>query len=550
MSEGSVPGAFDEALVQRLFPLSFSIDEAMRIVAIGDRWHGIDPKTAIGADFDARFEIERPTGVRAFPEIAAHSDSVFLLTLRERPQFKFRGQFVHVQQHGSSRCLFVGGPWITRIADLSALGLGVQDFPPHDPRGDLLILLQTQESTLADLKALTARLRQQMGKQTQLESQIRQIQKMELVGRFAGGMAHNFNNILMAIHGYAALALSRIPAGDQMRPWVEQIRSAADHAAQLTRELLALSRQHPLRLESLDLSREIGEAERLLRPLLGERITLSVRVEESARQAVSDSAALKQIVMNLALNARDAMPDGGALSITVAPASAPPSASLKQGDFIELRVTDTGVGMDESVKSRIFEPFFTTKEVGKGVGLGLSSVYGLVEQIGGSIQVESEVGKGTTFSIALPRVEGYAEHAAPKQQSASGGRGERILLVEDEPLVRRLLEQILTRAGYQVSSSLGAEPALEIARRGRPFDLLITDVVMPGMSGPDLARAIESHSGRTPVIFMSGYTEDAAMRSNALKPHQRYFPKPFAPPELLAAIRELLGSFPLGASVV
>ena len=538
--------AADEVLARRLFPFCFAIDAERRITIVGDRWQLVAPELALGAAFDEVIEIERPNNVTSFEEILKSDASIFILTLRSRPLFKLRGQFLALNNAaGAAQALFVGGPWITRVAELTELGIELQDFPPHDPRGDLLFVLQTQESNMADLRALTGRLREQMKRQGQLESQLLQIQRMELVGRFAGGMAHNFNNILMAIHGYAALALSRVPAGDPVRSWVEQIRSATDHAASLTRALLAMSRQHPLKLEPLDLRRELADIERLLRPLLGERIELLCEVDGSIGPSQADRAALKQIVMNLVLNARDAMPHGGSVRIRVEPASRAPTPDVKREDFLELRVADTGIGMDESTQTRIFDPFFTTKEVGKGVGLGLSSVAGLVEQCRGHISVESALGRGTTFRVFLPLVEGSASDVAPVALAPVGGRGERLLLVEDEPLVRKLFEQLLTRAGYQVSSSLSSDSALELVKGSRPFNIIVTDVVMPGLSGPQLAARIEEACGITPTIFMSGYTEDPAMRASALKPHQRFMSKPFAPEELLTAIRALLAKSPL-----
>lgn len=537
--------AADEVLVRKLFPFCFAIDADRRITIVGDRWQRVAPELTLGAAFDEVIEIERPINVSAFDEILKSDARIFSLTLRSRPLFKLRGQFLALDNAaGAAQALFVGGPWILRAEELTELGIELQDFPPHDARGDLVMVLQTQKLNMADLMELTGRLREQMKRQAQLESQLLRIQRMELVGRFAGGMAHNFNNILMAIHGYAALALSRVPAGDPVRSWVEQIRSAADHAASLTRELLAMSRQHPLKLEPLDLRRELADIEGLLRPLLGERIELLCEVDGSIRPSQADRAALKQIVMNLVLNARDAMPHGGSVRIRVEPASRAPTPDVKREDFLELRVADTGIGMDESTQTRIFDPFFTTKEVGKGVGLGLSSVAGLVEQCRGHISVESALGKGTTFRVFLPLVEGSASDVAPVALAPDGGRGERVLLVEDEPLVRKLLEQLLTRAGYQVSASLGSDSALELVKGSRPFNIIVTDVVMPGLSGPQLATRIEEACGITPTIFMSGYTEDPAMRASALKPHQRFMSKPFAPEELLTAIRALLAKSP------
>lgn len=543
--------AADEVLVRKLFPFCFAIDAERRITIVGDRWQRVAPELTLGAAFDEVIEIEGPINVSAFDEILKSDASIFILTLRSRPLFKLRGQFLALKNvAGAAQALFVGGPWILRLEELTELGIELQDFPPHDARGDWLTLLQTHKLNAADLMLQTERLREQMKRRAQLESQLLQIQRMELVGRFAGGMAHNFNNILMAIHGYAALALSRVPAGDPVRSWVEQIRSAADYAASLTRELLAMSRQHPLKLEPLDLRRELADIEGWLRPLLGERIELLCEVDGSIRPSQADRAALKQIVMSLVLNARDAMPHGGSVRIRVEPASRAPTPDVKREDFLELRVADTGIGMDESTQTRIFDPFFTTKEVGKGVGLGLSSVAGLVEQCHGHISVESALGQGTTFRVFLPLVDGSASDVAPVALAPValapvGGRGERVLLVEDEPLVRKLLEQLLTRAGYQVSSSLGSDSALELVKGSRPFNIIVTDVVMPGLSGPQLAARIEEACGITPTIFMSGYTEDPAMRASALKPHQRFMSKPFAPEELLTAIRALLAKSPL-----
>ena len=555
MSDGSesspVRKGSDESLVRTLFPFFIAIDRSMRVTAHGPRWRTALPELQPGNAFAAHFVVERPTDLVDFDAISSHDGAIFLLSIATRPLFKLRGQFVRVGgDDGGDRLLFVGGPWFTNISDLAALGLTMQDFPPHDARGDFLILLQTQDSTNRDLRELTARLRSEMAKQRQLEEELRQIQKMELVGRFAGGIAHNFNNILMAIHGYTALAMSRTPAGEQVRNSLEQIRLATDHAASLTRALLAMSRQHPLRIESLDLRREVSELERLAKPLLGERVELLCEVHPDAGRAQADSAALKQILMNLVLNARDAMPKGGHVRIEARPPTAAPSESLRSGDFVEFRVSDDGVGMDEATKARIFEPFFTTKEVGKGVGLGLSSVYGLVEQLGGKITVESAPGVGTTFQVFLPRIIGVAETTQPTPVVAHGGRGERVLLVEDESMVRQLLERVLSQAGYQVSSSLTSEAALKFATVGRPFDLVVTDVVMPGLTGPELAAKIEQSCGLTPTIFMSGYSEDPALRQGRLAAHQRFMPKPFAPPDLLVVLRELLNQFPRRDSAI
>ena len=549
-------------LVRELFPFCFALDSSMRLRMTGASWPNFDATVCVGASFFDLFEISRPLNVLTEAQISLCGGDVFLLTLRSRPNIKLRGQFVTREKSGQSGgLLFVGGPWITRISELSSNGLSLHDFPPHDPRGDFLVLLQAQESTLADLKLLAARLRatgvtlesrtkeleRELEVRAQLEAQLRQGQKMEAIGRLAGGVAHDFNNILMAIHGYAALSLSRVSPSDPVRNWLEQIRSAADLAATLTRQLLTFSRQHVLRPEALDISNEVRQVEKLLRPLVGARITMIIHAPDDAGCAWADPSAIQQIVMNLALNARDAMPSGGELEISVAAVAADaqvaaPNVTSSEKGFIELRVRDTGVGMDEATKLRIFEPFYTTKEVGKGGGLGLSIVYGLVEQCSGTITVESRVGEGSMFRVLLPRVDREAPRAAEPVVIPVGGRGERVLLVEDEALVRRLLEQLLTRAGYQVTShSEPAQALLAVEReRSQPFELVITDVVMSGMSGPELSRCIEKIHGAVPTIFMSGHTEDEMFRAGGMAAHQRFMSKPFAPSELLTMARDLL----------
>ncbi len=572
----------DGALVRELFPFCFALDASMRLCMTGARWLDFDASVCVGASFFELFEIERPLNVLTEAQISQCRDDVFLLSLRARPATKLRGQFVPREKSGQTNgLLFVGGPWITRITELSSNGLSLHDFPPHDPRGDFLVLLQTQESTLADLKLLAARLRatgtaletrtsdleRELEVRAHLEAQLRQGQKMEAIGRLAGGVAHDFNNILMAIHGYAALSLSRVAPSDPVRNWLEQIRSAADLAATLTRQLLTFSRQHVLRPEALDISNEVRQVEKLLRPLVGARINMHIHAPSDLGSAWADPSAIQQIVMNLALNACDAMPSGGELEISVAaiaanaqgvlPNQAAPDNSLTSSGstggaltsngltsngFIELRVRDTGVGMDEATKSRIFEPFYTTKEVGKGSGLGLSIVYGLVEQCGGTITIESEIGHGSMFRVLFPRVESQAPRVVQPTVSPVGGRGERVLLVEDEALVRRLLDQLLTRAGYQVAPhSDPAQALLTVEReKAQPFELVITDVVMAGMSGPELSHRIEAAHGAVPTIFMSGHTEDEMFRAGGMAAHQRFMSKPFAPSELLTMARDLL----------
>jgi len=545
----------DVRLVRELFPFCFALDAEMRLAMTGTRWESFDASVEVGAAFHDVFAIERPTGVRSEEEIAARADGIFLLALRSRPEFRLRGQFL---PRGKCACagslLFVGGPWVTRLADLSALGLSVGDFPPHDPRGDFLVLLQTQESTNADLRQLAAQLRstgaaleartaeieREMRLRASLSEQLRQSQKMEAIGRLAGGVAHDFNNILMAVQGYIALALSRVQPNDPVRAWLEEVRKASDRAANLTRQLLAFSRQQVLRPQVLDLVRELHEFEKLLGPMLGEQIRLTVRAEPGVGFVFADASAVNQIVMNLALNARDAMPRGGDLEIVLRARPDAASETLRSDGVVELSVRDTGVGMDEPTRSRMFEPFFTTKEPGKGSGLGLAQVDGLVEQCGGTIEVESKLGHGTVFRVLLPRVRAEQPAAEPAMKPAVGGRGEGLLLVGDEPLVRKLLEQLLSRAGYQVTSSGDPMHALSLAEGAARFDAIVTDVVMAGMTGPELVERIEASFGPVPTVFMSGHTEDEFIRRGEIVSHRRFIPKPFAPQDLLQRLREVV----------
>ncbi|MBM3991636.1 MAG: response regulator [Planctomycetes bacterium] len=525
----------ESALLRRLFPFGFSVDAGGRLVAAGERWASFAPQVALGASFDALFVALRPLGIREFAQLRTALGEGVLLKLVGHPGFELRGQFL-----GEDGALhFVGGPWLTNLGALSALGLELRDFPPHDTRGDLLVLLQAQETSLADMRSLASSLREKIAAQTQLQAQLQQIQKMELVGRFAGGMAHNFNNILMAIQGYAELSLTRLDATDPVHGWVEQICAATGHAASLTHGLLTMSRQNPLKLEPLDLRRELRDVEKLVTPLLGQRVQLEVALDPALATVHADSSSLKQVLMNLVLNARDAMPNGGHLSIAVRPMMAAIPAGEAPREVVEIAVTDTGIGMDERTKANIFEPFFTTKEVGKGVGLGLSTVYGLVQQLGGTIAVESQLGLGTTFRIRIP----HLARAAPTPSVATVERrveGARVLLVDDELQVRKLLEALLRRDGYAVSTAANAEEALALLEAGERFELLLTDVLMPGLSGPELSERVEARHGTLPTLFISGHTDNARLRRGELPPHQRFLPKPFTPADLSRTLRELL----------
>ncbi len=378
------------------------------------------------------------------------------------------------------------------------------------------------------------------------KDQLTQSQKMEAIGRLAGGVAHDFNNLLTVIIGRLQLLRYGLKAGDPLYREFEVIEQAAFRAATLTRQLLAFSRKQVLQLKALDLNTVVGEVAPMLRRLIGEDIELTVALGSDMGRVMADSGQLEQVLMNLAVNARDAMPSGGRLTLETAKvhldaafAGEHPGASY--GPHVMVAVSDTGIGMSPDIRAQIFEPFFTTKEVGKGTGLGLSMVYGIVKQHQGYICVESEVGVGSVFRVYLPRAEQPAESLEPSMAPAGpvGGR-ETILLAEDEPGVRHVAKKILQSNGYTVLEAEDVEEAVRIAdRQGVVIDLLLTDVVMPRLSGPDLANRVTRKHPEARVLYMSGYT-DTIVHHGVLDPGTAFLQKPFTPESLALKVREVL----------
>ena len=402
-----------------------------------------------------------------------------------------------------------------------------------------LVRLGDESRVLAILRDVTERQR--------LEAQLLQSQKMESVGRLAGGVAHDFNNLLGVITGYGDLLLQEIGPGHPSHRRVVEIRKAADRAASLTRQLLAFSRKQVLQLRVLDLNAVVAGIEPMLRRLIGEHIDLITALDKGLGRVKADLGQVEQVIANLAVNARDAMHKGGKLLIETGNVEldavyAATRPDARPGPHVMLAVSDTGHGMDADVLAHMFEPFFTTKAPGQGTGLGLATVYGIVQQLGGQVMVYSEVGRGTSFKIYLPRLEAAADQPQVAAVSGPPPRGtETVLLVEDEPALRVLVEEILTKGGYRVLQKEKPEDALALAAgHAGAIDLVLTDVIMPNMSGRQMTDALRLGRPSIRVLFMSGYTDDAISHHGILEPGTHFLEKPFTADGLLRKVREVL----------
>ena len=409
--------------------------------------------------------------------------------------------------------------------------------------------LQTLQAAANALSAAVVRRDTEEGL-IQSQQRLQTVQKMEAIGRLAGGIAHDFNNLVQAIGGFTEVLLAQLPAADPLRHHVEEIRRAGGRAAALTRQLLAFSRQQVLQPRTIAMNEVVCGVEKLLRRLIGVDIRLETRLADDLGPVKADVAQLEQVLMNLAVNAHDAMPEGGALTITtrnvMLPAPDQRETFIRPGPYVLLEVVDTGHGMDAETRRRAFEPFFTTKPPGHGTGLGLSTVYGIVKQSGGYVLLDSEEGRGTRFRVYLPRVEGMPEpmaeaHQAESASAAHGGRT--LLLVEDEDSVRDLFSEWLSAKGYQVIAASTAHEAIaRSAAYEGTIDVLVADVVMPGMTGPALASRLVADRPSLKVIFMSGYADEAIGDARLVHPRAVFMQKPFALDTLLDRIGEVLGA--------
>jgi PAS domain S-box-containing protein len=410
--------------------------------------------------------------------------------------------------------------------------VSVDEAPVRDDLGGVQIV-----GALSDI---TDRKRAETEKAA-LEEQLRQAQKMEAIGRLAGGVAHDFNNILSVITGYSEIVMRQVEPALARK--VEQIFKASERAAGLTRQLLAFSRRQVLAPKVLDLATVVGEMEKMLRRLIGEDVRLSVAAAQDLGTVRADPGQVEQVVMNLAVNARDAMPQGGTLELSLENVDlAKSTRDVPAGRYVRLSVSDDGCGMETEVLAHMFEPFFTTKEKGKGTGLGLATVYGIVQQSGGAIEVESRPGKGTTFRLYLPRIDEPVEAALRTTDAAPAERAAgTVLVVEDEEPLRLLVESVLAEAGYTVLSAASGAQGLSMAEGYRgPIDAVLTDVVMPGLSGRQVAERLRARRPAIGVIYMSGYTDDVVARHGVLEPDTKLLHKPFKTGALLDQVADCL----------
>jgi signal transduction histidine kinase len=383
------------------------------------------------------------------------------------------------------------------------------------------------------------------------EAQLQQAQKMEAVGLLAGGVAHDFNNILGIITGYCGLLLRDLDAHDRQRPRVEQVLSAAERGAALTRQLLAFGRKQVLQPRVFDLNAVVVDTERMLQRLIEESVQVTTVTASRLGRVKADPGQIEQVIMNLAVNARDAMPQGGKLLIETADVDldeiyARSHPGVEAGRYVVLAVSDTGHGMDAETLARVFEPFFTTKEPGKGTGLGLATVYGIVKQSGGHISVYSELGRGSTFRVYLPLSEDDVAAPAVAPIAVAAGGSEAILLLEDEPALREMIQEVLETAGYTVVTGPTPKEALQSALDGRvAVDLVLTDVVMPHLSGREAAARVRDVHPSAPVLFMSGYTDAAIGHQGVLEATEHFLQKPFTTEVLLNKLRQVLQAPPI-----
>ena len=544
---------YSEALIRKLENKSQQLQQA---------------NLALQRDIAARVVAEKATreSEQWFRQLTENIDDIFWLKLPDRPHFLYISAAYETVFGRSCQSLYdAPDSWFDAIHEddrervaqslpQQALGGWDQEYRVVRPDGSLR-WLRARAYPVRDENGRIYRVAgvsRDITEQRRLEEQFRQAQKMEAVGRLAGGVAHDFNNLLSVILSYATFVIEDLPEESAIRHDMEEVRRAGERATALTKQLLAFSRQQILQPRVIDLSAVVLAMKSMVRRMIGEDIVLSLRMVERMGRVHADPSQLEQIVMNLVVNARDAMPRGGALSIetsNVEVATGPSDErsvdrSVPPGSYVMLSVTDTGMGMSAATKERIFEPFFTTKELGHGTGLGLSTVYGIVKQSSGYIEVLSAVGEGSSFRVYLPRSDQRVGREVAMSSSPLATRAcETILLVEDDEQVRVVTCAILRRHGYHVlDAQNGGEAFLISEQHDGPIHLLLTDVVMPRISGPELALRLRPTRSEMRLLYMSGYTESAIDRHGLQQGGVAFLQKPLRPDMLLQKLREVLNS--------
>jgi signal transduction histidine kinase len=460
------------------------------------------------------------------------------------PQFSSREALSIVRERGLDTPFIIVSGTIGEVAAVEAMRAGAHDYVL---KNNLARLAPAIDRELKEA-AVRRQAREERRERREIERQLQQAQKMEAIGRLAGGIAHDFNNLLTAILGFTGLAIERLETKPNVRFELEQVKQAGERAARFTRQLLAFSRQQVLSPRLIEPAEIVEAISPMLRHLLGEAVRLETAGERGDGRVKVDPGQFEQVIMNLAINARDAMPRGGTLRLETAGVVLDESDAKRlqvtPGSYMMLAASDTGTGIEDSVRARIFEPFFTTKPPGQGTGLGLSTVYGILQQSGGAITVDSIVNEGTTFRVYLPCATAVDEPPAeaPRRLRRGDAAHGTVLVAEDEASVRTLIRTVLSEAGFHViEAGSGTEAAALVASVARPIDLLIVDVVMPGMIGPDLVKLALERFADARVLYITGYATHTAVPPGFVRDEDALMQKPFLPHELLARVHERLG---------
>ena len=504
------------SLLDRAFPFHFALDEAGRFVEAGPRLRELAGDAIASARFFELNAIDGPRPVRNFSELLAGDGDVNVVDLPFLGGVRLRGEFV-ADPGSPDRVIFLGHPWLTDLGGLAEFGLDLNDFPPHSGLSDMLVNLQARESVNQDLKRLAEQLRDrtraleaELENRAALEERLQQSQKMEALGRLAGGVAHDFNNALTAISGHASLGDMATDLAGAKRH-LTAIADASRRAADITGRLLGFARRKRIELEDCPVRAILADAEAMLEPILGAEVNLRVVCDDDAGLVRTDPGSLQQALINLVNNSRDASPPGSPIEIRAKrlrdrKASKMVGIVRPPDDWVVIEVADRGAGMAPEVRDRIFEPFFTTKDLGEGTGLGLSTVWWIVERSGGAVEVDSEPGVGTTFRLFLPSATKPEVAGEPTRSPATVGGRRRILFVEDDETSREATSALLRSSGWQVEEAGSGKEAMEIADRSlHPFDILLTDLVMDGMSGEELAKVMQTRQPWIRVVLVTAY---------------------------------------------